>query len=211
MGITVKQASKLLKMTEDEVMELVSAGRLSSERKGKRMSIDEDSVNALLPEPRQEAPPAPSKTPRQMSFPEMMLRPLAERLSVLEKTISEKLDLAEENRRLTKESWQKDQEIAARDVEIEKLKRDLLYQKRLLEKEIEDRMRVLEEKAAFMDRELTERIARERDEFENRLLIERSAWSDRLAREQERYAASLAELQNRAGFWTRLVRMLTWS
>jgi hypothetical protein len=154
MGISVKQASKVLNLTENEILE---------------------------------------------------------RISALEKELSFRLDLVAENMRITGELRLKDQEIARKDIEIEKLQRDLIYQKRLLEKEIEDRMRVLDEKWALMDREVSERVARERDEFEKRLALERDAWAERLSREQEKYAAGLAELQTKGGFWSRLVKMLTWS
>jgi hypothetical protein len=140
-----------------------------------------------------------------------MAKPIVERIAALEKELSLRLDLASENMRMCRELRQKDQEIADRDVEIEKLKRDLVYQKRLLEKEIEDRTRMLDEKWALMDREVSERVARERDEFEKRLAFERSTNSERLEQEQEKFAASLAELQTRGGFWSRLVKMLTWS
>lgn len=140
-----------------------------------------------------------------------MVRPLAERISSLEREISEKLDLVAENRQLTLELRQKDRDIAIRDTEIEKLKRDLLYQKRLLEKEVEDRTRVLDEKRALMDREVAARIARERDEFDRRLEEERKSWAERLARIQEEDAAREAELLTKQGFWTRFLKMLTWS
>lgn len=148
---------------------------------------------------------------RQLSMSDSFLRPLTERIEAMEKELLERLDLLCENRKISEELRRKEGEIARKEVEIETLKRDLVYQKRLLEKEIEDRMRSLDEKWALMDREVAERVARERDEFENRLARERSIWSERLVREQEKYAAGLAELQTKEGFWARLVRMLTWS
>jgi chromosome segregation ATPase len=211
MGISVKQASKVLNLSENEVMEFVSVGKLKAEQKGKRLTIDESGLEALVsdetPKPETIAP----GRPRQISFSEAMAQPIVERISALEKEISSRLDLVSENRQIVRELRQKDQEIADRDIEIEKLKRDLVYQKRLLEKEIEDRMRLLDEKWALMDREVSERVARERDEFEKRLELERNTWSERLSQEQEKFADSLAELQTKGGFWSRLVKMLTWS
>ncbi len=212
MGLTLKQASKTLGMTEDEVMELVSAGRLKADSTGNRLKFDESEIEALAPAEQAPAPDArPAGKPRQMSMPEALVRPVLDRMAALEAQVAEKLDLLAENRRLTEEIRHADRELASKDTEIEKLKRDLVYQKKLLEKEIEDRMRVLDEKWALMDREVSERIAREREEFEARLARERSTWSDRLAAEQEKFEADLARMRSKEGFWTRLLRMLTWS
>ncbi|MHC1727197.1 MAG: helix-turn-helix domain-containing protein [Syntrophobacteraceae bacterium] len=211
MGITLKQASKALRLAESEVMDLVAAGKLKAEQKGKRLIIDESELEALLPPEHLEQKSSVAARPRQVSLPEMLVRPLTERISALEKEVSEQIGLISENRRLIEELRHKDREIAARDTEIERLKCDLVYQKRLLEKEIEDRMRVLDEKRVSMDRELSSRVGRERDEFVTRLEAERMLWSERLAREQEKCAAEVAELQTKQGFWTRLARMLTWS
>ncbi|MEM5785985.1 MAG: hypothetical protein AAGU11_01625 [Syntrophobacteraceae bacterium] len=213
MDITLKQAAKALNITEDEVMELVSSGKIKAEQKGNRLSIDESSLKSSGLPVRLEAAPAPVKTdrPRQISFSDALVHPVLERVAALEKTLAEKLDLFDENRRLAEELRGRDREIAQKDMEIEKLKRDLVYQKRLLEKEIEDRVRVLEEKKAIMDGEFAERVARERDEFERRIALERNTWSDRLAMEQEKFEAAISEAQARGGFWSRLSRMLTWS
>ena len=100
--------------------------------------------------------------------PNLTENEILERISALEKELSFRLDLAAENMRIAGELRLKDQEIARKDIEIEKLQRDLIYQKRLLEKEIEDRLRVLDEKRALMDREVSDRVARERDEFEKK-------------------------------------------
>jgi len=154
--------------------------------------------------------PPPGK-PRQASISDALIRPLLERIAGLENVVSERLALADENRTFAEELRRKDREIALRDTEIEKLKRDLMYQKRLLEKEVGDRSRVLEEKKALMDREISERIARERDGFENRLAMERGIWSERLAREQEKHKETINEMQSKEGFFARLMRMLTWS
>jgi hypothetical protein len=211
MGISVKQASKLLKLTENEVMEYISTGKLKAEQKGKQLIIDESGLEALLSENTPRSENSMPGRPRQISISETMSIPILERISALEKELSFRLDLVDENRRIADELRLKEQAIAAKDIVIEKLQRDLIYQKRLLEKEVEDRTRVLDEKWALMDREVSERVARERDEFEKRLALERSTWSERLAQEQEKYAASLTELQTRGGFWSRLVKMLTWS
>ncbi len=210
MGLTLKQASRTLGMSEDQVMELVSAGRLKADRTANRLKFDESEIEALAPaKPPPDARPA--GRPRQMSIPEAVVRPVLDRIAALETQVAEKLDLLSENRNMADEIRHMERELALKDTEIEKLKRDLVYQKKLLEKEIEDRMRVLDEKRALMDREISERISREREEFEARLARERSTWSDRLAAEQEKFKTDLARMRSKEGFWARLLRMLTWS
>lgn len=211
MGITLKQAAKSLKLPESEIIDLVSSGRLKAEQKGKRLIIEESELETIAPRENLEQKPTVSNRPRQVSLDEVLVRPLTERVSALEKEVSEHLGLISENRCLIEELRRKDREIAERETEIEKLRCDLVYQKRLLEKEIDDRKRVLDERRVAMDGEIADRVARERDEFGTRLEAERRLWSERLAHEQEKCAAEIAELQSKEGFWARLARMLTWS
>lgn len=179
---------------------------------GKRLSVDETEPAAAVSTEQNMEPAASSRNkPRQMSMSESLVRPVLDRIVSLERELAERLDLLAENRKLTADVHRLDQDVTRKDAEIEKLKNDLVYQKRLLEKEIEDRMRVLDEKWAMMDKEVSDRVARERDEFEKRLAAERNLWSERLRQEEERYAVELAEMQKKEGFWSRLVKMLTWS
>lgn len=175
------------------------------------MSVDEIESGDAMPSEQSTENAASRGKPRQMSMNESLVRPVLDRIESMEKEFSEKLDLLAENRRLSGEVRRLDQELARRDVEIEKFKSELVYQKRLLEKEIEDRRRALEERWALMDREVSDRVAREREEFERRLASERSIWSERLKQGEEKFASDLAELQKKEGFWSRLIRMLTWS
>jgi len=135
--------------------------------------------------------PAPRNRPRQISFPDALAGPIVERIAALEKQVSRSWPCSTKTGELIEELRCKDRELALRETEIEKAQARLVYQKKLLEKEIEDRARVLDEKWALMDREVSERISRERDGFEKRLAQERSAWSERLANEQEKFAATL--------------------
>jgi len=182
-----------------------------TEEKEKVVSADESAPAQPLPRGEGAPASAPDERPRTDSAAEALIRPIVERIAALEKEVSDRLSLLGENRRLMEELRLRDREIAQKNTEIETLKRDIVYQKKLLEKEIEDRMRVLDERRALMDREFSGRIARERDEFERRLAAENDAWSDRLAREQEKHEANLAEARTKEGFWSRLVKMLTWS
>ncbi len=211
MGVSLKQASKILNMTRDEVMDLVAAGKLKAERKRKRLTIEESDLWVFLSRIKPEIEAAVPSRPRQISLPEMLAGPLIERISALEKQIAEKLDLLAENGRLAQELRQAHLDIAGRDTEIEKLRGDMVYQKQLLENEVEDRTRLLDEKWALMDREISERISRERNEFETKLQAERTLWSERLANERRAFELKIAQLQTKQGFWTRLMKILTWS
>ena len=152
-----------------------------------------------------------SGAPKQTSFSDAVVRPVLERLTALEEDLSEKFGFLEENRRLFSEIRRIEQELSKRDHELERLQQDLVYQKRLFEKEIQDYARLLDEKWAVREQETEDRLERQSEEFEQRLEIERNIWSEKLDREQERSAAALAEAQRRQGLWSRFVRMLTWS
>jgi len=211
MSVSLKQASKILNMTRNEVMDLVTAGKLKAERKRMRLSVDESDLGVLLSQQRPESAAAVSNRPRQVSLPDMLTGPLIERISDLERQFAETLDLLAENRRLTQQLHQAQLDIAGRDTEMEKLRGDMVYQKKLLEKEVEDRARLLDEKSEFMDREASERVSRERDQFETILQAERTLWSERVAHEQHVFEAEIAKLQAKQGLFTRLMKMLTWS
>ncbi len=211
MALSIKQAAKILNVSREEVVNLIDSGKLIAERTGKGLTINELGIGALFSRTNQETEGGASGRPRQVSLPEMLIRPLAERIAALEKGLSEKLDLLSENKRLEQEIRQTHLDITVKDKEIEKLKGDLLYQKKLMEKEIEERMRLLDEKWALLERGVSERIAQGREEFEKTLQAERTLWSERLVREQERFEAEIAESRAKQSFWTRLMKMLTWS
>ena len=210
MGVSLKQVSKILNMTRNEVMDLVAAGKLKAERKGKGLTVDEADLWAFLSRFKPETEAAVSGRPRQVSLPEIMAGPLVERISTLEKALSEKLDFLAENKRIELELDRAHLDIADRDAEIEKLKGGMTG-RTLVEREAEDRVRALDEERAQMEREVSERISRERDEFETILQAERTLWSERLAKERSRFEAELEQLKKKEGFWARIVRMLTWS
>jgi regulator of replication initiation timing len=211
MGVSLNQVSKILNMSRAEVMDLVTAGKLKAERKGKGLTVDEPDLWAFLSRFKPETEAALSGRPRQVSLPEMMAGPMAERISVLEKTLAEKADLLAENKRLELELHKARIDIADRDAEIEKLKGETTARKAFLEKEAEDRLQELNEERARMEREVSERAARERKELGTVLQAERLLWSERLENERSRFEAELDQLQTKGGFWTRFIRMLTWS
>lgn len=205
MGVSLKQVSKILNMTRNEVIDLVAAGKLKAERKGKGLTVEEPDLWVFLSRLKSETDATVPGRPRQVSLPEMMAGPLVERISALEEALSEKLDLSAENKRLELELHEARLDIADRDAEIEKLKGAMSGQETLVEKE------ALDEEREQMEREVSERISRERDEFETILRAERTLWSERLANERSRFEAELEQLKTKDGLWARFIRMLTWS
>jgi hypothetical protein len=211
MGVSLKQASKILNMTRNEVMDLVTSGELKAERKRKGLIIEESDLGLFLSRTKPQIETGPSCKPRQVSLPHMLVGPLMEHISAMKTELSEKLDLLAENRQLAQELSQARLDIANRDAEIEKLKSDAFQQKRLAEKEIEDRMRILAEERMLLEKQVSERVSRERDAFDKTLQAERTLWSERLEHEQRHFQSELNQLKAKQGFWTRLMKMLTWS
>jgi excisionase family DNA binding protein len=224
MYLSIKEAARLLNVSEKKLRDYISSGRLSVERKGKQILVSQSQLKALIDtgEDREseasqadlDCPPAPSR--------EEALELVLGRLAAIEGQINEKWHIFTENQRLHQAIREKDMELAARKLEIEKLHRDLVYQKRICEKEIEDYRLAQQEKLALMEKEASERMAGEREQLEKRLIeersicseklaVERSAWSEKLAQEQERFAQRLAAMRDQEGFWSRLMKMITWS
>jgi len=211
MGVSLKQASKILNMTRNEVMDLLTSGELKAERKRKGLIIEESDLGLFLSRTKPQIETGQSSRPRQVSLPQMLAGQLMEHISAMKTELSEKLDLLAENRQLAQELSRVRLDIASRDAEIEKLKTDTFQQKKLMEKENEDRMRVLAEERMLMEKQVSERVSRERDAFEKTLQAERTLWSERLEHEQLLFQSELNQLKTKQGFWTRLMKMLTWS
>jgi len=146
-----------------------------------------------------------------MPIPEETLNLILERLEAVERHVADGRGLLEDSRRYFQELRQKELELLQKDLEIERLKRDLYYQKKLCEKEMEARSNALEEKCRFLEKDLEARINRERELFERRLAAEQGLWAERLAGEQEEWARRVVDAKRSEGFWARLIRMLTWS
>jgi hypothetical protein len=64
---------------------------------------------------------------------------------------------------------------------------------------------------ALMEQEASKRAAHQRELLEQRLAEERRICSEKLAQEQERFAQRLLAMRQEEGFWSRLMRMITWS
>jgi excisionase family DNA binding protein len=213
MVLSIKEAARLLNVSENKVRGYISSGRLSVERKGKQILVSESQIHALIDAEKSFENEASQATIDRPSVPsrEKAFELLLGRMAALEGQIIEKWQIFTENQRLHQLIREQDLELAARKLEIEKLRRDLVYQKRLCEKEIEDHRLAHQEKWALMEKEVSEQMARERERLEQRVIEERSIWSEKLAQEQERFAQRLAVMREQEGFWSRLMKMITWS
>jgi excisionase family DNA binding protein len=213
MYLSIKEAARLLNLSENKIRGYISSGRLSVERKGKQILVSQSQLKALVDAGKDvenegsqadvDRPPAHSR--------EEALDLVLSRLAAMEEQIIDKWQLFTENQRLHQQIREHHQELAARKLEIEKLRRDLVYQKRLCEKEIEDHRLAQQEKWALMEKVASEQMAQERERLEQRLVEERSIWSEKLTQEQERFAQRLAAMRDQEGFWSRLLKMITWS
>jgi excisionase family DNA binding protein len=213
MYLSIKEAARFLNVSENKVRGYIASGRLSTERKGRQVLIPELQLKAL-----RDAEKSPQDGESQADLDslsalsgEEAVNLLLNRLAALEGQIVEKWKSFAENQQLHGLIRRQDQELAEKKLEIEKLHRDLVYQKRLYEKEIQDQCQAFQEKWDLMEKESRERMAREQERLEARLIEERNAWSAKLAQEQERFAQKLATMRNQEGFWSRLMKMLTWS
>ena len=209
MDLSVKEAAHILDASERTVRNYISSGRLPAKRKGRQLFVPEEALQVFMQAAARPAQENFANTASmQLSLSTEALEPIIERFSGLEKKLEQ---LLLENQRLLQESQQKDQALAQKDLEIEKLQRDLVYQKRLFEKELEDQRRFLDEKWTILQKENEERINLERKHFEEKLTLEQHRWSEKLANQKEQHAQMIVEVQNQEGFWSRLIKMMTWS
>jgi excisionase family DNA binding protein len=214
MHLSIKQAARFLNESDSKVRGYIASGRLSVERKGRQILIPRAQLADLL-ETEDGSEDTIARISPEDSASERTLRETLEavgnRLAAVEAQIVEGRQTASEIQRLQDLLLEHGRQIADKDLEIEKLRRDLVYQKRLCEKELEDRRLALEEKRALIAKEAAEKVAREREILEQRLVQEQRIWSERLAQEQENFARKLTEMRDGEGFWARLMRMITWS
>ncbi|HOV85142.1 MAG TPA: helix-turn-helix domain-containing protein [Syntrophobacteraceae bacterium] len=207
MDLTVRQAANRLKVSESKVRDYIASGTLPTRKKGRGTVIPEDAVEGLLKQspPGDAMPPGPDETLRDM------LASLLQKVAELERQVDEKWSLWRENRRLLEELNQSRRQLAEKTSEVERLQRDLLYQKRLLEKELQDCRTAMEEKGAWIEKQCRERIAGERELLLDRLALQEKHLEEKLEWEKEKYGRKLLEIQQREGFWSKLARMMTWS
>lgn len=237
MSLTIKEAARLLGMSENRVRSHIASGKLAVERKGRQMLIPETELKALaetsasLESGGHATEPAARSLPA--ACPDEVLEDIRARLAALEHQLTEKWQVAAENQRLSQLLREQDRQLAEKGLELEKLHRDLLYQQRLAEKALEDQQVAFQERVTRMEQEANARTAQERERAEQALVSEQQRWADKLAQEreraeqllarerqrcadklaqeQERFARMLAAVRDQEGFWARLVRMITWS
>ncbi len=226
MSFNIREAALVLGVSENRLRKAIASGRLAVERKGRQILIHESELKAFA-----EGDPDLADGDRGMAGgPELALTSpslaalddIAARLTALERQLADKLERMDENQRLHERLHHQDRQLATQELELERLRRDLLYQQRLSAKEIEDQRQAFEERRIRMEQEAAAMIARERDQAEAALAQERQrwneklaqqeqTWSEKLAQEQERFARMLTATRNQEGFWAKLVRMITWS
>ena len=213
MHLSIKEAARILNVSENKVRGYILSGKLLVERKGRQILIPESQLKAFAAadKPVEEVVSQENLDGTSVLSHEDSLEVILSRLASLEAQVTEKWQEDAENKRLRELLREQDRRLAEKDLELEKLRRDLVYQKRLSEKEVEDQRLALEEKWALIEEEAAKRAAQERDLLEQRLIQERDRCSERLAQQQERFAQELAAMRNQEGFWSRLMKMITWS
>jgi len=172
-------------------------------------SHPDPSIRSDVESPAEESPAG--EEPRDILLRRDACLSLLERFAALENRILDRLDCLNENRELSGLLHARERELVQKDTEIEKLRRDLVYQTRLLEKEFEERLRSYQDKMAALEKQFQERVELERRHFDERLAMEQRFWSDKLDQEKETFDRKLAEAKRRESFWQRLVKMMTWS
>ena len=213
MDLSIGTVARTLDVSENTVRDYIASGKLRAEPKGRHLFVSESSLRTFMEaEEKAAAEEAPAGTEQpEAALSREMLRPVMYRLTALQKQLEENLELFKENQRLNEELRQKERELSLKDYEIEKLKNDQVYQRRLLDKELEDHQKILEEKWAVLQKDASERIAQERGHMDEMLAMLERRWTEKLAEEKEGFVRQLAEAGRREGLWTRLIKMMTWS
>ncbi|NTU47376.1 MAG: helix-turn-helix domain-containing protein [Syntrophobacteraceae bacterium] len=214
MDLSVREVARILKVSETTVRGYIASGRLSAHRRGRQILVSQKDLKTFSGQPSEHTEargdcPAPAAGDN--SSPKGGRQPVLDRMSTLEKRVEHIAALLSENSRLSEELRKRDRELVSKEVEMEKLRLDLEFQKRLHEKEMEDQARIFQERWSLMEKETAEKIAREREHLESRLTQEKNLWSERLAQEKESFTQRLFEAHRQEGFWSRLMKMMTWS
>lgn len=226
MPLNIKEAAQLLGVSESRVRGYIATGKLPVERRGRQVQISETELKRFAETDKRfgagdhEAHPGSERFPPASHADALEL--IDSRLAALEAQLSERWQMVTENQHLQQLLRDYDLKLAEKDLELEKLRRDLVYQKRLADKELEDHRLAFQERLTRVEQEAAERKAqererleqaleRERERMEEALGRERQLCSEKLALEQQRLADMLTAIRNQEGFWARLMRMITWS
>lgn len=213
MPLTIKEAARRFQISEEKIRSFILSGELPVERRGRQILISELDLQPLIDDAQQIAgdPIVDALASQLESFREDLLKRLEDRLSALQQALDDLRKTQAERESFQELRRRMDRDLVEKDLELERLKRDLVYQQRLHEKELADQGVVFQEKWAVLEREAAERVRRERERTEQAVEEERRLWSERLAHQEQRFADRLAEMQDREGFWSRLMKMITWS
>jgi excisionase family DNA binding protein len=226
MPLNIREAAQLLGVSESRVRGYIATGKLTVERKGRQVQISETELKRFAETEKRfeagehEAHPGSERVPPASQADVIEL--IDCRLAALEAQFTERWQMVTENQRLQQLLREHDLKLAEKDLELEKLRRDLVYQKRLAGKELEDHRLAFQERLTRMEQEaaaskaqarerLEQALEREHQRTEEALGRERQLCSEKLALEQQRFADMLAAMRNQEGFWARLIRMITWS
>jgi excisionase family DNA binding protein len=215
MLLSIKEVAGILEVSEKSVRNLIASGKLAAERVGRRVLVRKDLLESLLAGSRVGGSTFVGSDILNNcgddSSTSKGLEMVMDRLTILEKQVQDLASLIRENNDHFHELREKDALLAQKEVELEKLRRDILYQQRICEKEIEHCRKHHDEQCALSREEFAEKLALERHYLEEKLAVENAIWSERLAREQESFNLKLLEIKEREGLWAKLVKMMTWS
>jgi excisionase family DNA binding protein len=213
MDLSVREVALILKVSETTVRGYIASGRLPAHRRGRQILVSQKDLKTFSGQtsghPKAGGDCRVSAAGNNSS-PDGR-QPVLDRMSALEKRVEHIMALLAENGRLSEELRQRERELVSKEVEMEKLRLNLDVQKRLHEKEMQDQARIFHERWSLLEKETAEKIAREREHLESRLTQEKNLWSERLAQEKEGFAQRLFDAHRQEGFWSRLMKMMTWS
>lgn len=136
---------------------------------------------------------------------------LLERLAVLEQQLAQRLDLAQENQDIRAAMRVAEQELAARTLEVERLKNELLLQKRVWEKEVERVHRSATEKELILRQEAAEKLALAQEFLDRQVQLEKERYLERSIRERDRIDRQMDDYHRDESLWSRFMRLLTWN
>jgi hypothetical protein len=136
---------------------------------------------------------------------------LLERLAVLEQQLAQRLDLAQENQDIRAAMRVTEQKLAARTLEVERLKNELLLQKRVWEKEVERVHRSATEKELILRQEAAEKLALAQEFLDRQVQLEKERYLERSIRERDRIDRQMDDYHRDESLWSRFMRLLTWN
>jgi hypothetical protein len=149
--------------------------------------------------------------PRVIPISRKEFKELLDRLRTLEERLTERMELEQKHRELLEQLRGTEQQLAQRVLEVERLKNELVQQKRVWEKELEGQRRLLEEKMALVRQESSEKLIMAQQYYDKQLQLNQENYHERSGREKDRFRQKLVDYQRQEGLWARLMRMITWS